>query len=300
MKNDFKIDFVGIAAAKSGTTWLAHMLDAHPQICVSEPKEVCYFNRELNSSETIKQKGLAGPFLNKNRDKPISWYANHFSHCRVGSIIGEYSPVYFYDPEAPYAIKRAFPGVKLIVALRNPIERAYSEYWMFRSSFKIEERPFDEAVRETGTMYIRKGLYSEQLARYFNLFPRSRIHIIFYDDIRKNPKDVMRKLYAFLGVDDAFAPKEIGGVSNYAKESRIKGSVEFMNKTVAFLSARNLSWIVRFLRIIKFNKAFLRIITKKINYPPMSGETREYLRGVFREDIKKLENLLCVDLSRWD
>jgi len=299
MKDNLKIDFIGIAAAKSGTTWLANMLDKHPDICISEPKEVSYFNSEMSSNERLRHKNKQGPFINKNHTKPLSWYEKHFLHCRPENIIGEFSPVYFYDPEAPTAIKEQFPNAKLIVVLRNPIDRAYSEYWMFRNSFKIENRPFDEAIREKGTMHIQKGLYYKQLTRYLKYFDRNQICVVFFDDIRKNPEEMLKKVYGFLGVDDSFVPKNIRSKSNYAKASRIKGAVEFMNNTVKFLVQARMMFFVRVLRKMKINKLFLNLISKRVDYSPMELKTREYLRQVFEEDIRNFERLLNIDLSHW-
>ncbi len=93
MEKGFKIDFIGIGAAKSGTTWLFHCLGQHPQICLSEPKEINYFN----------QRGSFRNF-NKNHTKPFSWYINHFRHCQANKIKGEFSPIYLYDEIAPSRI----------------------------------------------------------------------------------------------------------------------------------------------------------------------------------------------------
>ncbi len=299
MEDNFKIDFIGIGVTKSGTSWLTHMLGQHPDICVSELKEVCYFNREMNLSAKYHYKKRQGPFINKDHTKPLTWYQKHFQHCKKGQIVGEYSPVYFYDKRAPLAIKETFPRVKLIVALRNPIDRAYSEYWMLRSSFRIEDRSFEEALQEKDVVYVEKGMYYKHLKVYLSLFDKNQIKVIFYDDIKKRPEAVIKDLYRFLEVDDSFIPLNIRDKANYAKASRIRVGVVMMNSIVKILVRVKMAFLVRFLRRLKINKLLLKIISTKLEYPPMRPETRAYLGDIFYNDIKNLETELGIDLSHW-
>lgn len=156
MDKNFNIDFIGIGTARSGTTWLFNALGQHPKICLSEPKEVMYFNYyHVHPNSNI----------NKNHTKPPSWYRNHFRHCQKNKIKGEFSTSYLYDEKAPLLIKKYFPDVKLIACLRNPIDRAYSEYWMYRNKFKIGDRTFENTIREE-RRNIERGFYYKQLKRY--------------------------------------------------------------------------------------------------------------------------------------
>lgn len=295
----FKVDFIGIGAGKSGTTWVAHMLDQHPDICVSEPKEVCYFNAEAISPAEFHGKGRREQSINRNHTRPLSWYELHFRHCKEGQIIGEYSPGYFYDPQAPRAIKEAFPGVKLIVALRNPIDRAYSDYWMHRNSFKTENRDFDEAVHEPDSPYLNDGFYYRNLEHYLKWFKKEQILVVFFEDIRKDPATVTKDLYRFLEVDESFVPGGMKSEFNYSKTSRFKGAVEMMNRTASLLVWMRMVFVVRLLKKLKINKLVLKIISKRTEYPPMDMKTRSYLRETFREDIGRLEAFLDKDLSLW-
>lgn len=299
MKNNFKIDFVGIGAAKSGTTWVADMLDKHPAICLSEPKEVNYFNYLVPTPSRLVYRRKKKSIENKNFSKSVSWYEKHFLHYKPGNLRGDFSTVYFYDEKAPTAIKNLFPEVKLIVCLRNPIDRAYSEYWMLRSSFKIERRSFERLLEEENSMLIEKGKYYNLLSRYLNYFKREKILIIFFEDIKKQPEVVLKRVYDYLGVDSSFVPVEIRNKSNRAKVARWKGVVRMMNASVKFLANLRLVFLVRFLKKIGFNKLLLRLTTTKLTYPPMDLQTRQKLRLAFEDDIQQLEKLLNKDLSHW-
>ena len=107
-KSKFNIDFIGIGAEKAGTTQVSEMLAAHPEICMSEPKEVSFFNK----TESYMQGGI-----NKHYGKDISWYKKHFGHQKKGQILGEFTTVYLYDKEAPKNIHQLYPHTKLIVCL---------------------------------------------------------------------------------------------------------------------------------------------------------------------------------------
>ncbi|HEY4497926.1 MAG TPA: sulfotransferase, partial [Candidatus Paceibacterota bacterium] len=247
MSNNFKIDFIGIGAAKSGTTWIARMLEEHPNVCMSEPKEVAYFNELHRQGKQYFYRDKEKSMYNPDFHKPLSWYARHFAHCKHGQKKGEFSPVYFYDEKAAAEIKKHFPDAKLIVCLRNPIDRAYSDYWMIRETFKLEKSSFEEAL-QNDPLHIEKGLYFKQLSRYLKLFPREQIHIIFYDDIKEKPENTIRALYAFLGVNSSFIPRGVLRRSNWSKKARFKGIVQRMDLAVRFLTAARLGFVVRVLK----------------------------------------------------
>ena len=165
------IDFIGIGAARSGTSWIANILRAHPEICVSEPKEIRYFNRYV--LPVAKAKGK----VNSNYDRDLAWYLDRFRHTREGQLRGEYSPIYLYDEAAASAIKSCFPDVKLIACLRNPADRAYSHYWLHRGLSVLGNISFEQALHEE-EVYVSMGLYARQLKRYLEHFDRDQLLVL--------------------------------------------------------------------------------------------------------------------------
>ncbi len=121
---DFKIDFIGIGTGRSASTWIYECLREHSQICMSQPKETRFFNR--------------------NYEKGLKWYYKRFQNCSSFSIKGEYSPGYLVSLETPLLIKKHFPDAKLILCLRNPTERAYSHYFLSKIRRKIPPVGFED------------------------------------------------------------------------------------------------------------------------------------------------------------
>lgn len=291
-KNNFTIDFIGIGATKSGTTWIANMLAKHPDICLSEPKEVRYFNHVVESRENTEW----AP--NVNHTKPLSWYKMHFAHCREKQLKGEFSPIYLTDETTAAEIKKSHPEVKLIVCLRNPIDRAYSHYWMMRSYLKTETRSFEEAINGKN-IYLRAGFYYKKLSRYFELFNKDQIKIVLFDNITENNEAVLKDIFAFLEVKDLSHILASQNKSNSAKEARWTWVAGTLSATTRFLVHMRLIRLLRFLKGFGAHRFIMNILTKRIEYPKMRKETRGRLFAIYQEDVRQLEQLIGRDLSSW-
>ena len=287
MKNNFKIDFMCIGAAKAGTTWLADRLREYSSVCVSEPKEVDYFNHYIAFSKT----------LNKNHNKPFSWYKKRFQHCKDESIKGELSTDYLTDKKAPLLIKKFFPNIKLIICLRNPIDGAYSDYLMRKSYMKREHRTFMDAIRQNS--YTEPRLYHKHLKKYLKHFRKDQLLIIWSEDIKNNPKKVMEGVLKFLNVNEDIKVKNLGEKSHAAKTVRFRFIIVLMNSISRLLVSLKLSKVSVFLKKIGIKGLVMNLNTSPIVYPKMDIEARRYLRKKFEKDIKKLEILLKKNLSHW-
>ncbi len=286
----FTLDFIGIGTGKAATTAVARLLEAHPDICLSVPKEVHYFNRYR-------------PFHWRNRNnsyfgKPVHWYKNHFAHCRTGSILGEFSSQYFVDPEAPAAIYERFPDIKLILCMRNPADRAYSGYQMNRYYHQAERRPFSEAIRAEPE-YIEKGLYFKHLSRYLKYFDLSQFAFVLFDDFKKQPAQCIGRLYEFLAVDPNFIPEHIGRGVNTSKRTRISWLKQLEFHAVNTIAGKGGTAFIEWLKDKGVNSMMHRIYTQAYQYPPMSTADRDWLREQFARDLASLERLLNQDFSNW-
>ncbi len=282
-----KIDFIGIGVGKSGTTTVARLLEAHPQICLSIPKEVCYFNA-FNSYRFKKRD-------NHHRLKSFNWYFNHFTHCEIDNVKGEFSPTYFIDPEAPKNIYDAFPEAKLIVCFRNPVDRAYSHYQMVKNYHLDEERPFSKVIREEPE-YIEKGLYYKHLSRYLAYFKIENILILIFEEIKSDPVATVQKLYSFLNVADDFVPKNIHIKANSAKKTHLRAVMKFEFWFINTISGWGGGRLVKWLKNINW---IHKLYTKPYTYPPMKKEDRIWLKEQFIADIEQLEELIQKDFSHW-
>lgn len=209
-------DFLIIGAARCGTTWLYECLNAHPAVYLPASKrpEPHFFMKQAEYAQGIR------------------YYSDrYFAHVGSALVAGEASTSYMYQPYVAPRIARHLPEVKLIAILRNPVDRAFSNYIVSRRN-ALETLPFPRAIREETVRlahpqspfereicpfaYIDRGRYYAQLASYLELFPRDRLHVLLFDDIVDQPADLLRSTYAFLGVDTDFLPKQLPQRSNAA------------------------------------------------------------------------------------
>jgi len=199
-------DFLVIGAQKAGTTSLFHYITQHPQVLENKSKEIHFFD--------------------KFYDQGINWYKCHFpllAHIRPGCRLGEATPYYLCHPYAPRRIHELIPKVKLIVVLRNPTDRAISHY--FHEVKKGREKlPIFEALKseeyrcnnEWQTMlkdewyisrthqsfsYKQRGIYIEQLRRYWEYFPKDQMLIIESARLFSEPHDTLEEVFDFLGIN---------------------------------------------------------------------------------------------------
>jgi hypothetical protein len=206
-------DYLIIGTQRGGTTSLYKYLVRHPAAAHALTKELRFFD------------------LNYGRG--LAWYRSRFPSRRyrallrrrgVDLVVGEASPDYLFHPHAPRRIREALPRVKLIVLLRNPIERAYSHYW-HQVRRGHETLSFDDAVaRETERLegelermlldpsylsyerhhhsYLARGVYVDQLRAWMDLFPREHFLIERSEDFFEHPPLVFKRVLEFLGLPD--------------------------------------------------------------------------------------------------
>lgn len=192
-----KLDFVVAGAQKSGTTALNYYLKRHPRIALPAKKEIHFFDNDV---------------LFANRAVSYEPLHKMFSPARAGSIAGENTPIYLYWKPALPRIRDYNPSMKLIVILRNPIERAFSQ-WNMQRKRGAESLDFLEAVQaeprrilESAPKQLRKfsyvdrGCYGEQLERAFRIFPREQFCIIKYEEFRKRQRETINAILSFLGL----------------------------------------------------------------------------------------------------
>ena len=193
-----KVNFIICGAQKSGTTALDSYLRQHTDICMAPRKEVHFFDREEN-------------FLDNTLD--YSAYHSVFNLEPSHRLLGESTPIYMYWYDAPKRIWQYNSDIKLIVLLRNPIERAYSS-WNMLLSEKRESLSFWEAIQTESERcrealpyqhrlysYIDRGFYLEQLRRLWRFFPREQVLVLKSEELRENSTEIMQKVFDFLGVE---------------------------------------------------------------------------------------------------
>lgn len=290
--NNFQVDFIGIGAPKCGTGWIYACLREHPQICMSEPKELHFFN---------KLHGFRRGDESWRYSLGMDWYKKHFLHCKPKQIKGEITPGYIYEKEALQLIRKHFPNIKIIISLRNPIDRTFSNYRHIISKDKHKNifKSFEQALQKELEFLKGRSLYSRYIKNCFEIFPKENILVLIYEDLNKNPLTFIQKIYNFLRVNEKFIPKTLYKKRNISamKMSKIK---KLMRKTSRFLNSfRAGRTILKILKTIRLREILEFFILKFKKPMKMKESTRKELHQFFKKDIAKLEKLLNRDLSFW-
>ena len=292
-------NFIILGAAKSGTTALYHYLQQHPQIYLSPIKETEFFAFEGEDLNFQGPKDMPRLSITTLED-----YQAQFDGVEDETAIGEASPVYLYSSKAPERIHNYLPDAKLIVILRNPVERAYSQFLMFVRDNREPLRDFMQAVDEEETRiaqnwawgwhYVRVGLYHQQLKRYFERYRREQIKVYLHEELKSNTDGVLRDIFDFLEVDNTFIP-------NTSVKHNISG-IPQNNLIHSWLYKKNLiKELVKPFLSEKLRKDIFRKLKKKqkLHKPELTKEIKQQLLPFFQEDILKLQELIDKDLSGW-
>lgn len=203
-------NFLIIGAAKAGTTALWHYLRQHPELYMSRHKEPRFF---ALYGQPLAFQG-PGDQTRFNFVTDFQDYQQLFADVQDEKAIGEASPWYLYVKTAAPAIKEMLPGVKLVAVLRDPVDRAFSNY-LHAVNEGLEPLPtFREAmdaeaarIRENWSPrfhYKSKGFYYRQLQHYLEFFDREQLKIYLYEDLTNEPEALFADLFEYLGVDPMF------------------------------------------------------------------------------------------------
>jgi Sulfotransferase family len=290
-------NFFIIGAQKAGTTSLYYYLKQHPQIYMSPRKEPHFFE------------GMHSDFYRPARATlPVTDLADYqalFEGVTGEKAIGEASSSYLYSPKAPALIKRSIPDARLIAVLRNPADRAYSNFLHCVRTGRESIVDFAEALRaEEGRIqdnwgplwhYKRKGFYYAQVKRYLDTFGRDQFRVWLYEDLRAEPLDALRDVLGFLEVDDTFVP-DMSIEHNTSGLPRNKTLYRAAKKLAARNPTLKLATLERCLPAGPRRYIKRRIFAQP---PPFPAEIREQLLESYREDILRLQDLIGRDLSPW-
>jgi hypothetical protein len=240
-----------IGGQKCGTSSLLTWLSAHPGVSAPFVKEVHYFDI--------------------HPEKSVNWYRSYFRVYREGIVTGEASPYYLYHPLTPQRMHALIPDAKLIVLLRNPADRAFSHYQHSRR-YGFESLSFRDAIDQESSRlkgeeekirssanyishahrqlsYLSKGIYADQLARWFEHFPRESFLILNSEEMFANPRGSYRQTTDFIGLppfelQDVAARNQHGYASNFEEADR-KDLIDFYaphNRRLYDLIGRDFDW----------------------------------------------------------
>ena len=270
--------FLGIGVQRGGSTWLHTLLASHPDVYMPTlRKEIRFFDRYYA--------------------RGLGWYKTFFcssEEARKYRAIGEISPEYYECSECPERIFTSLPDVKLIIMLRHPISRAYSQY-----GFNVQRRNYRGSFEDflaTRPSALEKGYYSRYLKQYLRSFDRTRILPLLFEDVFTDLSQTQTTLANFLGIAAGrFPPAMAHEKVNASTVPTHRSLYGFVVKTGRRLRKLNLEPVVDFVMRLGIQ----RFLSKGDPLQPLDKELKKRLSQAYREEFDELEQCMQIDLSSW-
>lgn len=273
-------NFIVIGAGKAGTTSLWGYLRDHPQVFVSDPKELNFFTTE------------------HNWNRGLEWYESHFENIgdavAIGEVTGSYTnwPNFYGVPERMFDI---LPDARLVYVIRHPVERIVSAF-KYMSLRGDENLPIDEAIR-TNPMYLSVSSYATQIEQYLKFYPTKNLHIILSEEMRDNRLFTLKRVFEFLGVDPDVELENINHEFNRTdRKSREPRELIRRVKTLPGYKTLKGKLPDSLVQLAK------RYGTREIIRPEdtrLSDETRAFIVDSLQDDLMKLRTYLGDDFNCW-
>jgi hypothetical protein len=289
-----------IGAPRSGTTSIHEYLSQHPNVFMSRLKEPRYF---AYKDEVVNYQGPADPVtFNRSTITDREEYVNLFRGVNGEKIVGETSPIYMYRADvAAENIARAVDDPRIIAILRNPVDRAYSDFLNmvrlarepnldFRSALEKE----NERIEKDWSpfyYYTEKGMYACQLEHYYDLFDKSKIKVFLFGDLVEDTQGIMDQIINFLGIET----RELD-LNRKHNRSRFP-KLQLIHKIASYPSVKSARGLFRgpVWNLIDW----MRRQNLTDETPKLSASTRTRLEDKFRTEIKHLQNLIDRSLDHW-
>ncbi len=293
-------NFLIVGAASSGTTSLYTYLKQHPEVFLPALKEPHYFAQ----LRPVWEQRYLFTYVTEESE-----YLALFAKASGYRAIGEASPSYLWCPEAPARIHRAIPGAKIVILLRDPVERAYSHYLMnLREG--LQRRPLFEALQEdfnrrakgwgVSQLYVELGLYAEQVRRYLETFGAAQVRIVMFEELRRsseNQKSALAGVLRFIGADpryldriDTSYAENSFGIARWTWARRLAGS-NWARRAGQLLVPKSRGANHAIKRLI-----FQRYFVKSVPRPEIDPVSRQWLCEIFDPDLRALEAMLGREL----
>ena len=295
-KKKIKPNTILIGAQKCATTSVYNWVSQHPEVCgPSTLKDYSFFIKD-----SFFEKGI--DLFKKDYEK--EGYNNQ-------KIILHGCVHYIYFKKAIDRIYEYDPNIKLLLVLRNPIDRAISAY-QYAKKMNLEKLEFKSALKKENTRlkgnlsdrseltYVSHSKYGEQLEYLLQKFDRSQLCVIFYDDVNNRPESVTQKIFNFLDVDLNFTPSfSVLNRTGKLKFKALQKVVYSQNKYKKGIVKYVLDPILPLSKRIKIKNRFKEWNTKNNKVKEDFSEYKMLLKPLFVDDINKTEKILNLDLSHW-
>lgn len=294
-------NFLIFGVQKAGTTSIYSYLKQHPQVFMSPRKETDFFCRDLSVPIPADESRLTRG--GRQRILTIEDYEALFARATDEVAIGEASPNYLFAHEnAASGIKKYVPDAKLIAILRNPVERAYSDYLMHVRQVVGNRKPLALQVKESAqsSHTLLKGRYYEGVKHFLETFGAEQVKIFLYDELRQDSVGLMRQIYEFIGVDPSFEA-DTGKKQQTAQVPKNQSIHQLLqtNNPVRSLAGSILRKVMPEEKRQKLRSRLIAANSAGKEELPLSAEDRQLLEVYYREDVRQLQDLIDRDLSGW-
>ncbi|MXU65214.1 sulfotransferase family protein [Oceanomicrobium pacificus] len=269
--SDLRLDFLIIGAAKCATTWLQNSLQANPQIFMPDP-EMHYFSREY----------ARGP----------DWYRSAFPAEKAGQMFGEKSNSYLTEEAAAARIAADCGQIPMILQLRDPVARAYSDYCMLYRRGSVGpnvEEYLDPRVAADGR-FLQNGLYARHINRFLDLFPARCFLFLRFEDVRTAPEAQLAKVAEHIGFKGHLEPP----LSQKVKDRHAAQIPPSLRPILEPFRP-----VLRPVRHTALVKGLRNAVAREVNYPPLSADLAARMADHFAPDVAELERLSGLDVSEW-
>lgn len=304
-------DFLVIGAQKCATTDLCWQLAQHPAVCFSQPKELYFFCRD-------DPQVLPHPFFESPRswehfdwdtkkDELLAEFATAFEHATPDQRCGEGTPIYLYSQRAAQRIHESIPNCRLIVMMRNPVDRAWSAYW-HHVRMRRAALPFEMHLKRERDNTMMYGCYERPLRRYYELFGRDAILPLTFEEYVADRAATLAKVQQFIGIDRrppiAMPPKNAAAVPAshtlqlWLNALTVRGGSHFV--TIHYdhpVRRRTLSEAV-FSRAARLVAKLNQELRQNSAKPSLDPEVRHRLRAFYRRENSGLAALTGLNLER--
>jgi hypothetical protein len=305
-------DFMICGAMKCGTSTVHALLDKHPQVFIPG-SEINFFDIDdlLQHPDFILQgnKGLEWPNISKEPQRYWDWYQSFFENAPGECIWGEDSTTYVTSSKASRRISLQSKPVKTVICLRQPSQRAYSQYWhMLRTGRAIFT--FEDTIRFTPHYVLERSMYLSQLKKFLKFIPRERVFFFILEQFLSDKEKIARELAEFLSLDFDRFPEDV--LETHANVATFPRSIRLQilkNRMVrSFGNRRYLNRLPYSDRAVwareKFMPRVINSIHNRINRlerrpaPIMKPQTKIFLDDYFRKELQGLGDIVGVDLDR--
>lgn len=268
-------NFAYIGTSKAGSTWLFNALAHHPDVYLPSSKGLYFFDSHF--------------------DKGADWYLSQFAGADGKPAVGEISHSYLSSPEAPARIAELNPRMRLLVCLREPVDRAFSDYLDLVKNQQFDG-PFSAALEKFPRL-LGRGRYATHLQRYFDIFPTEQLHVSLFDDLRGDTQAYADEVFTFLGISHLeLAPTDLQSrmPAGVPRNAALASGAKSMAKLVKRAGLARLRSRVKRSRLVR--QALYR--PYRDDRPVIDPALAAELRLDFVDEVRRLDSMLGRPVSQ--